>query len=62
MSEREGTHIQQRETTLESAGKRGRDDRRGSVRPGEDPAPVSPAPDLEAIRKGEEMLERIKAY
>jgi hypothetical protein len=62
MSEREWTHIQRRETTLESAGKRGRDDRRGSVKPGEDPAPVSPAPDRDAIRKGEELLERVKPY
>jgi hypothetical protein len=62
MSEREATSARERESTAESAGQRGADDRRGSVRPWDDPAPVSPAPDREAIRKGEDILERIKAY
>jgi hypothetical protein len=62
MSERETTHAAQHESTFASAGQRGRDDRRGSVKPGDDPAPVSPAPDPEAIRKGEEILGRVKAY
>ncbi len=52
MSEREETHIYER----------GTDDRRGTVRPADDPAPASPAPDEDAVRKGEDVLERVKPY
>ncbi len=63
MSEREDTSIEeQRHSIHESAGQRGTDDRRGSVRPSDDPAPVSPSPDPDAIEKGEEVLERVKPY
>jgi hypothetical protein len=41
---------------------RGEDDRRGTVNPADSPAPSSPAPDEDAVRKGEESLERIKPY
>lgn len=41
---------------------RGKDDRRGTVNPGQNPAPSSPEPDPEAVRKGEETLERVKPY
>jgi hypothetical protein len=62
MSEREDTHTYQRATAFELAGRRGTDDRRGTVRPGDDPAPVSPPPDEDAVRKGEDILERVKPY
>jgi len=62
MSEREATPNPPRQSIVETAGQRGTDDRRTAVRPGDDPAPVSPQPDDEAVRKGEDILERIKAY
>ena len=46
----------------ESAKARGADDRRGEVNPAENPAPSSPAPDLDAVREGEEKLGRVKPY
>lgn len=49
-------------STAESAGRRGKDDRRGEVNPADNPAPTSPAPDKDAIRKGEEILQRVKPY
>jgi hypothetical protein len=62
MSEREDTRTYQHASVFELAGRRGTDDRRGTVRPGDDPAPVSPPPDEEAVRKGEDVLERVKPY
>jgi hypothetical protein len=64
MSEREKNDITPdgRESTAGSAGVRGTDDRRRAVRPADSPAPTSPAPDPEAIEKGEEILERVKPY
>jgi hypothetical protein len=62
MSEREDTPRQNRQSTYESAGRRGTDDRRTPVSPSDDPAPVSPDPDREAIHKGEDVLERVKPY
>ncbi|MBV8981020.1 MAG: hypothetical protein JO086_08995 [Acidimicrobiia bacterium] len=50
------------ESTADSAGRRGSDDRRGDVNPADHPAPRSPQPDQEAIRKGEDNLERVKPY
>lgn len=41
---------------------RGADDRRSAVRPADDPAPVSPEADREAVEKGEDVLERVKPY
>jgi hypothetical protein len=41
---------------------RGTDDRRHDVRPTDNPAPSSPQADDEAVRKGVEMLERVKPY
>jgi hypothetical protein len=41
---------------------RGHDDRRGDVDPARNPAPSSPDRDEEAVAKGEEILERVKAY
>jgi len=51
-----------RDSMAEAAGQRGEDDRRHDVRPVDNPVPQSPAPDEEAIRKGEETLDRIKPY
>ncbi len=44
------------------AARRGEDDRKGRVNPAENPAPSSPAPDEEAVRKGEQNLDRVKPY
>ncbi|HLY48003.1 MAG TPA: hypothetical protein VKR21_02305 [Solirubrobacteraceae bacterium] len=38
------------------------DDRRGSVKPTDNPVPSSPAADEQAVREGEEKLERVKPY
>jgi hypothetical protein len=62
MSEREATPNPPRQSVIETAAQRGTDDRRTAVRPRDDPAPVSPLPDAEAIRKGEDILERVKPY
>ena len=62
MSEREETHSYRHASVVEQAGRRGTDDRRGTVRPSDDPAPVSPPPDEEAVRKGQDVLERVKPY
>jgi hypothetical protein len=62
MSEREDAPIQPRASTPERPARRGTDDRRGTVRPGDDPAPVSPPVDEEAVRKGEDVLARVKPY
>jgi hypothetical protein len=41
---------------------RGDDDRKGDVNPADDPAPHSPEADEDAVRKSEEILDRIKPY
>jgi hypothetical protein len=51
-----------RDTIVESAGRRGQDDRRGNVNPASNPAPRSPKPDERVVREGEENLERVKPY
>ena len=38
------------------------DDRRGTVKPTDNPVPSSPQADEEAVRAGEETLERVKPY
>jgi hypothetical protein len=38
---------------------RGEDDRRTPTNPADDPAPRSPAPDDEAVRKGQENLDSV---
>ncbi len=38
---------------------RGQDDRRSDTDPAQNPAPRSPAPDEDAVRKGQENLERV---
>lgn len=50
------------ESTAERAGTRGTDDRRSKVNPAENPAPSSPEPDQDALRKAEENLDRVKPY
>ncbi len=51
-----------RETAGETAGRRGTDERREAVNPAQNPAPSSPEPDREALKYGEEILERVKPY
>jgi hypothetical protein len=51
-----------RQSTQDTAGRRGSDERRQPVDPAQNPAPRSPEPDQEAIRKSEETLERVKPY
>jgi hypothetical protein len=62
MSEIDQTTEEERESTAQSAGQRGSDDRRSPVNPADNPAPISPALDEEAVRKGEDVLERVKPY
>ena len=50
------------ESIAESAGRRGKDDRRGAVNPAESPAPHSPSYEEDALREGEEKLDRVKPY
>jgi hypothetical protein len=45
----------------QSSPKRGEDDRRTATNPAESPAPRSPAPDEEAVRKGEENIHSVTA-
>jgi hypothetical protein len=40
----------------------GDDDRRGDRNPADSPAPRSPEPDADALREGEENLDRVKPY
>ena len=39
-----------------------RDDRRGTVNPADNPRPSSPDAESDAVREGEEKLERVKPY
>lgn len=55
-------HSHTDENTTPPSPARGEDDRRGTVDPAQNPAPSSPAPDEEAVRAGEEALERVKPY
>ncbi len=41
---------------------RGDDDRKNTVNPADNPAPSSPAPEPDAVREGEDKLERVKPY
>ncbi len=50
------------ESTSDTSAARGSDDRRGDVNPADNPAPSSPEPDPEVVRRGEENLERVKPY
>src|SRR5436305_10488212 len=47
-------------STQDVAGRRGTDDRRQPVDPATNPAPSSPEPDQEAVRKIEVTLDRVK--
>jgi hypothetical protein len=40
----------------------GGDDRRGDVNPADNPRPSSPEPEADAVREGEEKLDRVKPY
>lgn len=54
--------IQQQLESAPKAGERTTDDRRRTVSPNDKPVPSSPEPEHEAVRAGEEKLERVKAY
>jgi hypothetical protein len=49
------------QTPDKQAPQRGEDDRRAGTNPAHDPAPRSPAPDEDAVRKGQENLDSITA-
>lgn len=51
-----------RDSIGDVAGSRGTDQRTEQVNPAQNPAPSSPEPDREAVKKGEETLERVKPY
>jgi hypothetical protein len=38
------------------------DDRRSPVNPADNPRPSSPEPDADAVREGQEKLDRVKPY
>ena len=42
--------------------RRDRDDRRKPVNPADNPVPQSPEAEHEAVREGEEKLDRVKPY
>lgn len=50
------------ESENQSLSRRANDDRRGEVKPTDSPVPSSPEPDRDAVREGEEKLERVKPY
>jgi hypothetical protein len=52
----------ERDESLRATPRRGDDDRRGQVKPSDNPAPRSPEADEEAIRQGEEKLDSVKPY
>lgn len=56
------THTPKAPEPAEPPRRRGEDDRRGDVNPTDNPAPSSPETDVEALRKGEDTLERVKPY
>jgi hypothetical protein len=52
----------QQDRSPEDQNQPARDDRRGSVNPADNPRPSSPEADADAVREGEEKLERVKPY
>ncbi len=61
----DGPHSSQedpQESIGDGAGSRGTDERREPVDPTHNPAPRSPEPDADAVKKGQETLERVKPY
>jgi hypothetical protein len=58
MTERDETTTEGRESFLDSP-RRGDDDRRSRRNPAENPAPRSPDPEPDALRHGEEKLNRL---
>ena len=61
MSQRDDT-IRQDQARDQAGGARKVDDRRGDVKPTDNPRPSSPEPEADAVREGEEKLERVKPY
>ena len=62
MNERDSSRQQQPDAKTENTPGRRRDDRRQEVKPTDKAVPRSPEPEHEAVRAGEEKLERVKAY
>lgn len=61
MSERDDTTQTERDSLLDSAST-GDDDRRSERKPTDNPAPRSPETETDALRAGEEKLDRVKPY
>jgi hypothetical protein len=59
MTERDDTPQQEQQSETPSPA---RDDRRGEVKPTDNPRPSSPDVEADAVREGEEKLERLKPY
>ncbi len=62
MSEKDQNPRMQTEGRKKGAADPRADDRRSPVNPTQNPMPSSPVADEEAVRKGEETLERVKPY
>jgi hypothetical protein len=62
MTQRDEINQPDVESENPSSGSRVVDDRRGPVKPTDNPVPSSPEPDREAVREGEEKLDRVKPY
>ena len=61
MTQRDDTTAQ--DQSQDQAGRaRKIDDRRGDVKPTDNPVPSSPEPEANAVQAGEEKLERVKPY
>lgn len=62
MTQRDDTPQQDQQSEDQSVGQTKRDDRRGTVNPSDNPRPSSPEAEADAVREGEEKLDRVKPY
>ena len=62
MTQRDDISQQDQKSENQTVNRVGRDDRRGSVNPADNPRPSSPEAEADAVREGEEKLERVKPY
>lgn len=62
MTNRDEFSQQDIESEAQTSGRGTGDDRRGDVKPTDNPVPSSPAPDDDAVWEGEEKLDRVKPY
>jgi hypothetical protein len=51
-----------RDAQFQTSGGRGNDDRRRAVDPTDRPVPTSPEPEEDAVKNGQEKLDRVKPY